>query len=384
MELLQALDAGILHGVLQTGREVRNEFTDRSENDISTSFVVLAKTEFDLPSVSHGTRHALSNQDAITLGEVTSSTGIARLTVLATSASLLVLHGVNAAHATVRLDQFALSGDKRSSRRLGCAGQETTHHDGGSTKGESLDNVANILNTAIGNARHTEARSEGADTVDSGSLRTTDGHNLLGNASRTTAHANTKTVNTSLDQTSSLLPGDDVSADNVQGRELLLDPLDHLDLVHAVALTAVKNDNVEASIDKQLETVLVLRAGSNGSGADELLGVGQLGGEWEVEVLAQIRARDHGYQVAVLVNDGQLALLGLGQNVVCLGKLNAIGGGDKVGDHDIGNGLVDIVFELEVSVGDDAQQLGAELAVLCRCHILVDCPHENCVLCAEC
>ena len=243
-------------------------------------------------------RDTLSNEDAITLREVASSTGVALLAVLAAAAGLLVLHGVDRAHATVSLDQFALSGNKRSARGLGGTGKETAHHDGGSTKRQTLDNVTNILDTAVGNARNAEPGGESAHGVDGSGLGAADGHDLLGDAGRATAHTNTETVDTSADKSSSLLTSRDVSANDVEVGELVLDPFDHFDLVHGVALGAIENSNVKTSFNKLGQTDLILGTGTNSGGAEELLAVGELGSEREVLVLGKIGARDHGNEVA--------------------------------------------------------------------------------------
>lgn len=314
--------------------------------------------------MSNGARNTLSYENAVTLREVTSGTSVALLAVLATISSLLVLHGVNAAHASVGLDQLALARDERSARRLGGTSQEATHHDCGSAQSKTLDDVTDVLNTAISDARNAESSGEAADAVDSSSLRTTNSHNLLGNAGRATTHTNSETINTSSNERSSLLSSDDVSADDIEIRELSLDPLDHLNLVHAVTLRAVEDNDIKTSVNKLVETDLVLRASTNGSGAEKLLAVGELGGKGEVLVLGQIGARDHRDKVEVLVDDGELALLRLGQDLVGLDEGDAVGGGDKVGDHDLGNGLADVLLELKVSVGNDTEELGTELSVL--------------------
>lgn len=311
----------------------------------------------NLPSVSHRAGNTLGNENAVTLGEVTSGTSVALLAVLAAATSLLVLHGVDAAHATVRLDQLTLSGHEGRTGRLSCTSQQATHHDSGSAKRKTLDNVANVLNTTIGNARNAESGGKGADSVDRGGLRAADSHNLLGDASGAAAHANSETVDAGSDKRSSLLSSNDVSADDIEVRELGLDPLDHVDLVHAVTLRAVQDNNVKTSIDQLLETDLVLGTSSDGSSADELLAVWKLGSQREVLVLGQVGAGDHGNKVEVLVHDRQLALLGLGEDDVGLGKIDTVGGGDKIGDHDLGDGLVVVILELDVTVGDDTEQL---------------------------
>jgi len=99
-----------------------------------------------------------------------------------------------------------------------------------------------------------------------------DGHDLLGNASRASTHTDTKTINTGLDQLGGLLTSDDVATNDIKLGEVLLDPADHLKLEDAVALGAVKDDNVEASLNKRGETLLVVRAGANGCGSEKLLG----------------------------------------------------------------------------------------------------------------
>ena len=343
MELLERGHAAILQRVFQPSGKIGDELVDGS-------------------SVSDSARDTLGNEDAVTLREVTSGTSVALLGVLATATGLLVLHGVDGTHAAVSLDELTLTGDERGTGRLGGAGKETTHHDGGGTKSEALDDVANVLDTTIGDARNTEASGERGNVVDGSSLGTANSHDLLGNAGRARAHADTETVNASSDQSSSLLTSNDVSADDIEVRELLLDPLDHLDLVHGVTLRAVKDNNVEASIDELAETVLVLGTGADSSGADELLGILALGGKGEVKVLGKIGARDHGDKVAVLVNDGELALLGLGKDLVGLEKIDTSGSGDQVSNHDLRNGLVKVSLELDVAVGDDANELGANVA----------------------
>jgi hypothetical protein len=313
--------------------------------------------------VSNSARNTLSNQDAITLRKVTGSTSIALLAVLTTVAGLLVLHSIDTSHASVSLDELTLAGDERGAGRLSGTSQETTHHDGRSTQSKALDDVANVLDTTIGDTRNTEAGSEPADAVDSGSLRTADSHNLLSDTGRTTAHTDSETVDTSSDQRSSLLSSHDVSANDVDTRELTLHPLDHLNLIHAVTLRAVKDNDVKASVNQLLEAKLVLGASANGSSAEELLAVGKLGGIGEVLVLGQIGARDHRDQVEVLVDNGQLALLGLGKTLVGFEESDVLGSSDKVSNHDIGDGLVKVLLELEVSVGNNTKQLGTKLAV---------------------
>src|SRR5690606_35182097 len=144
--------------------------------------------------------------------------------------------------------------------------QKTAHHDGRGAEGEALDYVTDVLDAAVGNARNAKLGGEFADLVDGSGLRAADGHKLLRDAGAAAAHANAEAVDTGGNQRRGLLPGHDVSADDLEIRELLLDPLDHLDLVYAVALTAVQDDNVEARLDQLGEPDLILGPRADGCG----------------------------------------------------------------------------------------------------------------------
>jgi hypothetical protein len=349
----QAGDTNVLERVLNTGNEVGNELGDGS-------------------TVEDGTRDTLGDKEVVALGEVAGGTGVGSLGVVGvgrTNTSLLVRHGVDGTHTSVGLDELTLARDVRLTGRLGGTGKETSHHDGAGTKSETLDDVANVLDTTVSNAGNTEAGSERGDAVDGSSLRTADSHDLLGDAGRAGAHTDSETVNTSGDETSSLLAGDDVATNDIEAGVGLLDVLDHLDLVHGVTLGRVEDDNVETGINELLETGLVVGTGTNGGSGDQLLGLGELGGKRVVQVLHQIGARDERDEVAAVVDDGELALLGLLQDGVGLGELNAALSGDELGGHDLADRVSQVVVELDVTGSDDTEELGAKLAGLCKNHV---------------
>jgi len=318
-----------------------------------------------LPPVRNSARDTLGNEDAVTLGEIASSASVALLSILAAAGGLLVLHGVDTAHATVGLNELTLAGHERSTGRLGGTGQETAHHDGRGAEGETLDDVANVLDTTIGDAGDAEAGGKSADLEDGGGLGTANSHDLLGNAGATAAHADAETIDTGGNEGGCLFPGNDVTADDLEVGVCLLDPLDHLDLVDAVALTAVQDDDIETSLNEESKAVLIGGTSANGGSAEELLGVGLLRSQGEVEVLGQIGARDHRDEVSLSIDDRQLALLGLSQDFVGLLESDAGRGSDQVSDHDLADRLVKIFLELDIPVGDNAQELGAKLAGLC-------------------
>lgn len=349
-ESSQALDTDVLERVLNTRDEVGNELGNGT-------------------TVENGTRDTLGDEESVTLGEVTGSTGVGSLGIVGvggTDTGLLVLHGIDGAHTSVGLDELTLARDVRLTGRLGGTGEKTSHHDSAGTKGKTLDDVTNVLDTTVSDARNTEASGERSNAVDGSSLGTTDGHDLLGDAGRAGTHTNSETVDTGSDETSGLLASDDVTTNDIEAGVSLLDVLDHLDLVHGVTLRRVENDNVETGINELLETGLVLGAGTDGGGSNQLLGLGELGSEGVVQVLHQIGARDERDEVAGVVNDGELALLGLLEDGVGLSELNAGLSSDELGGHDLADRVAQVVVELDITGSDDTEELGAKLAGLCE------------------
>lgn len=344
--VVQSLKAGhtnVLKRVLHTRNEVRDELGDGT-------------------TVEDGAGDTLGDQNVVLLREVPSGTGVTSLTSLA---GLLVFHDGDTTHATVGLDKLAFVADEVFTGGLGGTSEKTTHHDGGGTHSKTLDNVTNVLDTTVGNARNTEASGESRDAADGGGLRTADSHDLLGDTSTTAAHANSQAIDTGGNQSRGLLTSHDVSANDINLREGLLDPFDHLNLVQAVTLAAVQDNNVETGLDEQREAVLVVVTGTDGGSTDQLLRLGELGGKRVVEVLHQVTAREQRDQVSALINDGELALLRATENLVGLGQSGTGRGRNKIGGHDGGDGVVKFVVELDVTAGDHADELGAEGTVLC-------------------
>lgn len=351
-QLGQTLDTNVLQGVLDTSHEVWHELGDRA-------------------AVEHGTGDTLGNEQLVALREVAGSTGIAGLGVVGVGGAntgLLVLHGVDGAHTAVGLDELALAGDEVLTWRLGGTGEETAHHDGGGAEGETLDDVANVLNTTVGDTWNAEACSESGDAVDRCGLWATDGHDLLGNAGRAGAHTDTQTVDTSLDEGGSLLTGNDIATNDIQAWVGGLDVADHIQLEDRVTLGRVEDDNVKASLNKLGQTLAVIWAGTDGGSSDQLLGLWQLGGKGVVDVLHQVGAGEEGDKVVVLVDNWELALLRLGEDGVGLGESDASLSSDKVGGHGLGDRVGGIIVELEITRSDDTNKLGAKGAVLCVGH----------------
>jgi hypothetical protein len=337
LKLLNALDSDILERVLKTSLQVGNKLGNRT-------------------TVQDRSGDTLCNTDLVTLREVTTSSGVV--------GRLLALHSINGSHTTVSLDKLSVRRQEVLSGGLGSSGKKSSHHNSAGSKSNSLNDVTNVLDSSVGDTRNTEATGKLANGVNSGSLGTSNSHNLLGDTSRSRSHSDTETVGTGGDEVGGLLAGNDVSGDDLEVGEGGLDPLQHADLVEGVTLGRVHDDNVESGLDELVQTGLVVLAGSDGGSAKKLLGVGELRGEREVEVLHEVGAGEESGKVAGGVDDGELALLGGTKEVVGRGEGDSLGGGDKVGGHDFGEGSAVVVVELDIAHGDDSDKLGVELSIL--------------------
>ena len=83
-----------------------------------------------------------------------------------------------------------------------------------------------------------------------------------------------------------------------------------------------------------------------------------------MEVLHQVGAGEEGGEVAICVDDGELALLAGGKDGIGVRKGNALGSGDQVGGHDLDQGDSIVLEELDVSHGNDANEFGGHFTIL--------------------
>ena len=275
---------------------------------------------------------------------------------------LLMFHGLDGSHASVRLDTLALV-VKVFTGGFGGPRQHASHHDRARTEGEGLGDVPDVLDTPVSDGRDAKLAGKLADGKDGRTLRSTDGHDLLRDTDRSGAHADPQGVGTDGDELCGLFPRDDVSGNDLQVGEGRLDPLDKLDLVDRVSLGRIEDDDVESGLDQQPQPVLVGLSGPDGGSTVQLLALGQLAGQGEVLVLQQVRSGQEGDQVALTVDDGEFTLLAVPDDLVGLLQRDARVAGDEVGGHDVGQRGRGVP-ELDVSTGDDSEELAADFAGL--------------------
>lgn len=259
-QLPQTLDPDVLQTVLQAREQVGNELGHGAP-------------------VQHAPRHPLGDEEPVALTEVPGRPGVRLLRRLRHGAGLLVLHGVDAAHAPVRLDELALAADKVVARRLRRASKQAPHHHRARAQREALDNVSHVLDPAVGDAGDAEPGGEARHVEDGCGLGSAHGHDFLRYARRAGTHADPEPVDAGGDQGSGLRDGDDVAANHVEIWVLSLYVFDHFDLEDGIALRGIEDDDVETGVCELFQSIFILWSGADGRGADELLRVWELGGE---------------------------------------------------------------------------------------------------------
>lgn len=247
------------------------------------------------------------------------------------------------------------------SRRLRRSSQKSTHHHRARSQTQRLSDVTDVSDSSVSPGRDSELLGELRDGVDGGSLRSTDGHDFLGDADGSGSHSDSKRVGSSSDEHSGLLPSDDVSSDDVDVGVGSLDPLDHLDLEDRVSLRGVENDDVKSGFDEEGESLLIGRSSSDGGSTEELLGGRLLGGERVVLVLEEIGSSEEGSKVSLGVDDGEFTLSGVSEESVGFVELDSDLSDDEILGHDRGEGGVGVP-ELNVSTSDDSEELASELS----------------------
>lgn len=105
-----------------------------------------------------------------------------------------------------------------------------------SSDAESLHDMARRRNATIGNAWHAKLSGDARDIVNGGGLRAAHSTHFLSRADGSTAHTHAQTVHARLNEVVGLPGSDHVATDELNVRVGGLDVLDHVDLVHGVAL----------------------------------------------------------------------------------------------------------------------------------------------------
>ena len=140
---------------------------------------------------------------------------------------------------------------------------------------------------------------------------------------------------------------------------------DHISLEGGVTLSRVNDDNVHFLSREGLDTLVIALAGADRSAAQKLLRCFVHRAVGIVAVLEQICARNEGNQVALRVDDGQLAFLAVLHELVRLRQRAALFRNDEVAGHHLTHRQIIVSDKINISRAHHANKLSTDLPRLC-------------------
>ena len=266
------------------------------------------------------------------------------------------LHRAYGAHAAVLLEAPAFVNHQVAGRFLQAGQQRAQHHRAGAGR-QRLDDVAGVLDAAVGDHRHAVAPRGLGAVGDSRHLRHACAGHDAGRADGTGPDAHLDHIRAGLDQRLDAFSRHHVAG---QHRQVGCDHFDALDgAQHAgrVAVGRVHCGRVHAGIQQQLQPLVQLRAHAHRRShqqAAPLVG-GRVG---EVQLLENVLVGDQPLEVVVVVHQRQLFDAMAVQDGLGLLQRGAHGRGDQVLAGHVGrDGRSPVGGEAHIAVGEDAHQL---------------------------
>ena len=206
--------------------------------------------------VRHTTFNALGHQF---VGIRVAGGGFLKVTVCAA-----LLHGTNAAHATIAFVTASLVKNDFARCFFGTC-EHATHHNARCACRNRFGNVTAVANAAIGNQRHTRALQGHGDVVNGSDLGHAHTGHDAGGANRAGANAYLHTVRTRLDQGQGGSAGGDIAAHHINMRVIFFHPANPLDHAVAVTVSGVHHDGVHTGFDQSRDALLGARANTHSS-----------------------------------------------------------------------------------------------------------------------
>src|SRR5690606_15432659 len=149
-------------------------------------------------------------------------------------------------------------------RRLVGARKQAAHHDAVRAGGDGFGHVAGKTHAAVRNDRDAGAGQSLRYILDSGDLRHADACDHAGRADRTGADTDLDRIGAVIDQRARRRGGRDIAADDLDVREVALDPLDALEHALRMAVRGVDHDHVHAGFDQQFGALFRAFADADG------------------------------------------------------------------------------------------------------------------------
>jgi len=277
----------------------------------------------------------------------------AHLAVLEVAVGRAVLHGGERAHAADHLEAAPLHEDPLAGALLG-AGEHRAHHHRLGAGGERLDDVARVLDAAVGDDRHVAGPLDRVHHR--GELRHAHAGDDARGADRAGAHADLDRVDAARDQGRRAVARGHVAGDELDVGEALAHRGGGVEHALRVAVRGVEHQHVDAGSHERLRArKVVARRADRGGHAQAAVAV--LVGRGVLPALVQVLHGHEPAQHARGVHHRQLLDAVAAHDRLGLVERGAGGGRDElVLGHRLGERAVEGALELQVAVGDDAHQ----------------------------
>ena len=161
-------------------------------------------------------------------------------------------HRAERAHAAVGLVLLAVDEDQVARALVAAREQRADHHRVGAGD-DRLGDVAGVLQSAVGDHRHSRGLARQPRVVHGGDLGCTDTGDDTGGADRARPDADLDRVGAGVDERLGAGARRDVAADHldVPGGRVALEPLDHVEQQPDVAVGGVGDEHVHARLDER-------------------------------------------------------------------------------------------------------------------------------------
>ena len=165
-----------------------------------------------------------------------------------------MLHGTDAAHATVAFVATSLVQHDFAWGFLRACKHATHHHRAG-TCSNRLGNVAAVADATVRNQRNARAAQSRGHIVDGGDLRHAHASDNAGGANGARANANLDRIGACFGQREGRSTRGNVAADHVDLRVIAFHPTHTLNHAVAVAVGCIDDDRIHTSLDKRFDTL---------------------------------------------------------------------------------------------------------------------------------
>ena len=294
------------------------------------------------PAVWHAPLNALGNELGVFLLEV---------------AVLRPLrHRSERTHAAVDLELAALEHLGLARGFLAPGKHRAEHHDA-AARGERLDDIAGVLDAAVGDDGNAVFVGDLRAFHHGGDLRHADARDDARRADGAGADADLNAVGPRLNERLRGGGGGDVAGDELRVGVFGLDVLHRFHDVAGVAVGTVEHESVHARVKQRAGAVKHVRRNADGGG-DKETAAAVLRGVRIGDRLFDVLDRDEALETEVLIHDGQLFDLVAAERFLRFFQRGPLAADNEIfARHKLANLAVHVGLKLHIAVGDDADEL---------------------------